>query len=64
LSWDENDRDVYNEKPSRDEILTATEEQAISSLSQSAIIHTICGDIHLRLFPEFVPKRVSMFYVL
>jgi peptidylprolyl isomerase domain and WD repeat-containing protein 1 len=57
----ENDRDVYNEKPSREEILTATEEQALSSLSQSAIIHTTYGDIHLRLFPEFVSKTCENF---
>jgi len=29
----DNHRDVYNEKPSREEILTTTEEQALSSLS-------------------------------
>ncbi|CAF1604534.1 unnamed protein product [Adineta ricciae] len=57
----DNDRDVYNEKPSREEILTATEEQALSSLSQSAIIHTTYGDIHVRLFPEFVPKTCENF---
>ncbi|UJR29733.1 hypothetical protein I4U23_017281 [Adineta vaga] len=57
----DNDRDVYNEKPSREEILTATEEQALSSLSQSAIIHTTYGDIHLRLFPEYVPKTCENF---
>ncbi|CAF1478514.1 unnamed protein product [Rotaria magnacalcarata] len=57
----ENDRDVYNEKPTREEILTATEEQALSSLSQSAIIHTTCGDIHVRLFPEYVQKTCENF---
>ncbi|CAF0896929.1 unnamed protein product [Adineta steineri] len=57
----DNDRDVYNEKPSREDILTATEEQALSSLSQSAIIHTTYGDIHLRLFPEYVPKTCENF---
>ena len=57
----ENDRDVFNEKPSRDEILTATEEQALTTLSQSAILHTTMGDIHLRLFPEFAPKTCENF---
>jgi len=57
----DNDRDVYNEKPSREEILTATEEQAISSLSQSAIVHTTFGDIHLKLFPEHAPKACENF---
>ncbi|CAF1252664.1 unnamed protein product [Rotaria sordida] len=57
----DNDRDVYNEKPSREEVLTATEEQALSSLSQSAIIHTTYGDIHVRLFPEYVPKTCENF---
>lgn len=56
----ENDRDVYNEKPTREEILTATEEQALSSLSQWTI-YTTCGDIHVRLFPEYVQKTCENF---
>ncbi|CAF2150208.1 unnamed protein product [Rotaria magnacalcarata] len=35
--------------------------QALSSLSQSAIIHTTCGDIHVRLFPEYVQKTCENF---
>ncbi|CAF3818290.1 unnamed protein product [Rotaria sp. Silwood1] len=57
----DNDRNVYNEKPSREEILTVTEEQALSSLSQSAIIHTTYGDIHVRLFPEYASKTCENF---
>lgn len=60
-SEQDNDRDVYNEKPSREEILTATEEQALSSLSQSAVLHTTLGDIHVKLFPEFCPKTCENF---
>ncbi|CAF2260550.1 unnamed protein product [Rotaria magnacalcarata] len=36
-------RDIYNEKPSREEILTATGEEVLSSLSQSAMIYTTYG---------------------
>ncbi|CAF3654090.1 unnamed protein product [Rotaria socialis] len=57
----DNDCDVYNEKPTREEILAATGDQALSSLSQSAIIHTTCGDIHVRLFPEYVQKPCENF---
>ena len=61
---DGHDRDVYNEKPSREEIFTATEEEALSSLSHSAIIHTTHGDIHLRLFVEYAPKACENFIEL
>ncbi|CAF3564290.1 unnamed protein product, partial [Rotaria sordida] len=39
-----------------DKLLTAIDEQALSSLFQSTIFHTTYSDIHLRLFLEFVPK--------
>lgn len=62
------ERDIFNEKPTR-------EEQTIASLnplnsrtgpgrfnvSQTAVLHTTMGDIHLRLFPEQVHKTVENF---
>jgi len=56
-------RDIFNEKPSR-------EEQTVASLSTSSLkhtlgsqatIHTTMGDIHIRLFPEYAPKAVENF---
>ncbi|CAF1360172.1 unnamed protein product, partial [Didymodactylos carnosus] len=59
----ENDRDIYNERPSREEIATATEEATYSSLltTTTACIHTTSGDITLRLFPEYCPKTCENF---
>lgn len=59
------DRDVYNERPTR-------EEQTLASLAPQskgtrtanfAIMHTDKGDIHLRLFPDVAPKAVENFVV-
>jgi hypothetical protein len=43
------DRDVFNEKPSREEMLAAVEADK-PKLPSSAVIHTSMGDIHCRLF--------------
>ena len=58
------DRDVFNERPTR-------EEQAVASTSApgvkpkavptTAVLHTTAGDIHLRLFPDLVPRTVENF---
>ncbi len=52
LSSVDNDRDVFNEKPSKEDIISATEEKGAPRLYQSATIHTTVGDIHLELFPK------------
>jgi len=56
----ETGRDVFNEKPSKDENLSV---QHTSSrlLGKGAIIHTTMGDIHIKLFPEETPKTTENF---
>ncbi|KAJ3342741.1 hypothetical protein HDU93_001313 [Gonapodya sp. JEL0774] len=56
-------RDVFNEKPSREEQTVAqlSSQAAKASLGTSAILRTSMGDIHLRLFPEYAPKTVENF---
>ena len=59
----DNERDVFNEKPSKDDIIAATEEKGPPRLYQNATIHTTVGDIHLDLFPRECPKTVENFCV-
>ncbi|KAJ3279033.1 Peptidyl-prolyl cis-trans isomerase cyp15 [Borealophlyctis nickersoniae] len=55
-------RDIFNEKPSREEqTVAAAATDLKQSLGSSAIIHTTYGDIHVRLFPEYAPKAVENF---
>ncbi|KAI8820990.1 uncharacterized protein EV422DRAFT_496207 [Fimicolochytrium jonesii] len=55
-------RDIFNEKPSREEqTVAASQTNLARTLGSSAIIHTTHGDIHLRLFPEYAPKAVENF---
>jgi len=63
LSSIDNDRDVFNEKPSKEDIISATEEKGAPRLYQNATIHTTVGDIHLDLFPRECPKTVENFCV-
>ena len=58
------DRDVFNERPTRDEQTVATTSSAkalAAPLATSATIHTTLGDIHIRLFPQQAPKAVENF---
>ncbi|KZV73739.1 peptidyl-prolyl cis-trans isomerase [Peniophora sp. CONT] len=59
------DRDIFNERPTRDEQTVATTSgnaQALAApLATSATIHTTLGDIHIRLFPQQAPKAVENF---
>ena len=60
------DRDVFNERPTRDEqsVAAASTGQGRtgpSPLANSATIHTTLGDIHMRLFPQQAPKAVENF---
>ena len=43
---------MFNEKPSKEDIISATEERGAPRLYLSATIHTTMGDIHLELFPK------------
>ncbi|KAH7103295.1 hypothetical protein BKA62DRAFT_616374 [Auriculariales sp. MPI-PUGE-AT-0066] len=60
------DRDIFNERPTREEQTIAAHEPATgkagpATLAGGAVIHTTMGDIHLKLFPEHVPKTVENF---
>jgi peptidylprolyl isomerase domain and WD repeat-containing protein 1 len=56
------DRDIYNEKPTREEVMAAIEiEQQQKILNDNATIHTTMGDIHLKLFPQLAPKACENF---
>ncbi|KAF5881916.1 peptidylprolyl isomerase domain and WD repeat-containing protein 1 [Clarias magur] len=59
----ESDRDVFNEKPSKEEVMAATQAEGPKRVSDSAIIHTTMGDIHLKLCPVECPKTVENFCV-
>ncbi|KAI9145218.1 peptidyl-prolyl cis-trans isomerase cyp15 [Paraphysoderma sedebokerense] len=54
-------RDVFNEKPSREEQTVAATNPVKVTLGTSAIMHTTAGDIHIKLFPEHAPKAVENF---
>ena len=45
-------RDVFNEKPSKEDIISATEEKGAPRLYTTATIHTTLGDMHLELYPK------------
>ncbi|WFD06538.1 peptidylprolyl isomerase [Malassezia vespertilionis] len=56
------DRDVFNEKPTREEQAIAGSAPAKRKpATTGATIHTTAGDISLRLFPELAPKTVENF---
>ena len=58
------DRDIFNEKPTREEqtIAAAAPAKSLASrLAKSAVVHTTFGDIQLRLFPDHAPKTVENF---
>lgn len=62
------DRDVFNERPTREEQSvastahgTAGNKSGPSPHANSATLHTTMGDIHIRLFPQQAPKAVENF---
>ncbi|KAG6855549.1 hypothetical protein H0H87_001249 [Tephrocybe sp. NHM501043] len=59
------ERDVFNERPTRDEQNVAAAAPAArtgpSPVADSATIHTTLGDMHIRLFPQQAPKAVENF---
>lgn len=59
------DRDIFNEKPSREEITAAVSiEEAQKIIFENATIHTTMGDIHLKLYPKVAPKACENFSTL
>eukprot|EP00105_Crassostrea_gigas_P002399 XP_011414911.1 PREDICTED: peptidylprolyl isomerase domain and WD repeat-containing protein 1 [Crassostrea gigas] len=57
------ERDVFNEKPSKEDIVAATQDASYTRVSESCVIHTTMGDIHLKLFAKECPKTVENFCV-
>ncbi|XP_044020804.1 peptidylprolyl isomerase domain and WD repeat-containing protein 1 isoform X1 [Aphidius gifuensis] len=57
------DRDVFNEKPSKEDIISSTEATSMQKIYDTAIIHTALGDIHVSLFSKDTPKTVENFCV-
>ncbi|XP_050682597.1 peptidylprolyl isomerase domain and WD repeat-containing protein 1 isoform X2 [Leptidea sinapis] len=57
----ETDRDVFNEKPSKEDIISATEGQGVQRIYEQAILHTSLGDVHIRLFGKDAPRSVENF---
>ncbi|CAG0891986.1 unnamed protein product [Darwinula stevensoni] len=57
----DDDRDVFNEKPSKEDIIAATEASGQQRLYETAVLHTTLGDVHVRLFPKECPKTVENF---
>lgn len=57
------DRDVFNEKPTRDEMSIAAPSSATAAAAtgRRATIHTTKGDVHFDLFPDQAPKTVENF---
>ncbi|PSN40014.1 Peptidylprolyl isomerase domain and WD repeat-containing protein 1 [Blattella germanica] len=55
------DRDIFNEKPSKEDIIAATEASGVQRLYETAIIHTALGDIHLKMFAKECPRAVENF---
>ncbi|KAG8931090.1 hypothetical protein FRC01_001850 [Tulasnella sp. 417] len=57
------DRDVFNEKPTREEqtVAIANEPKAQAGLPTTATIHTTMGDMSFKLFPEHAPRAVENF---
>lgn len=58
-----NERDIFNEKPSREDMLAATETTDAPGLKfhEYCIIHTSMGDIHCKLFAKLTPKTNENF---
>lgn len=48
----DSERDVFNEKPTKEELVSQTEEASSTRLANNAVMHTSMGDIHIKLFPK------------
>ena len=58
---EEDGRDVFNEKPTREEQALALVTTTKPALPTTAILHTSMGDVHLQLYPQYAPKTVENF---
>jgi peptidylprolyl isomerase domain and WD repeat-containing protein 1 len=59
----DSERDVFNEKPSKEDIIAATEAAGSQRIYDTCILHTSLGDIHCKLFAKECPKTVENFCV-
>ncbi|XP_067678099.1 peptidylprolyl isomerase domain and WD repeat-containing protein 1-like [Haliotis asinina] len=59
----ETERDVFNEKPSKEEVVAATQDLSYTRVSENVVIHTTMGDVHCKLFSKECPKTVENFCV-
>ncbi|ALC40753.1 CG3511, partial [Drosophila busckii] len=57
------DRDIFNEKPSKEDIIAVPEAQVTQRIFENVVLHTTKGDIHMKLFFKEVPKTVENFCV-
>lgn len=57
------DRDVFNEQPTKEDIISSTETMNVQKIFDTAILHTALGDVHVSLFGKDVPKTVENFCV-
>ncbi|XP_036346167.1 peptidylprolyl isomerase domain and WD repeat-containing protein 1-like [Rhagoletis pomonella] len=59
------DRDVFNEKPSKEDIIAVPEgqDEGTQRVYENAVLHTTMGDIHMKLFFKECPKTVENFCV-
>lgn len=55
------DRDIFNEQPSKEDILAVTESNPVQKIFENAVIHTTFGDMHMKLFGKECPKTVENF---
>ncbi|KAI1727510.1 cyclophilin type peptidyl-prolyl cis-trans isomerase/CLD domain-containing protein [Ditylenchus destructor] len=55
-------RDIFNEKPTKEDIITSVADDAPQTkLCDKATIHTTYGDIYVELYPDKCPKTVENF---
>ncbi|XP_059175917.1 peptidylprolyl isomerase domain and WD repeat-containing protein 1-like [Physella acuta] len=59
----DSERDVFNEKPSKEEIIAATQDASYMRVSENCVIHTTQGDIHCKIFAKECPKTAENFCV-
>ncbi|XP_076800804.1 peptidylprolyl isomerase domain and WD repeat-containing protein 1-like [Clavelina lepadiformis] len=57
------DRDVFNERPTKDEVMAAAQIQTEKRISENATIHTTMGDVVVKLFATECPKATENFCV-
>lgn len=55
--------DVFNERPSKEDLQVVSVQQTKPFLGTQAIIQTTMGDVHIRLYYEECPKTVENFVV-